>query len=208
LGALTGDVAVTRNPCLHPGDVRKLQAVSDINVVARLSHMKDCIVFSRRGPRPVTDMMAGGDLDGDRFFVTWEESIVQHIKEEPPAKYVEPDFGNQSPKKDPPKSPSKLSLSEQMVNFFLDYQEKNDLGLLTTAHEIKCASSKDGARDPEAMELARLANIAVDSAKTGQFSGNKTISFAKKPLYMSNGTEKHDYSIIGKLHGTHELLYL
>ena len=59
---ITGvDVLVSRNPCLHPGDLRKLKAVDR----QELRHLTDCIVFSTRGKRPSADLMSGGDLDGD-----------------------------------------------------------------------------------------------------------------------------------------------
>lgn len=55
------EVLVTRNPCLHPGDLQKFK------VVARdeLAHLVDCIVFPTQGKRPAADLMSGGDLDGD-----------------------------------------------------------------------------------------------------------------------------------------------
>ena len=52
---LTGPVVVTRNPCLHPGDVRQFEAVA----ASTLGHLVDCIVFPQRGSRPHTDEMAG-----------------------------------------------------------------------------------------------------------------------------------------------------
>ena len=52
---LTGPVVVTRNPCLHPGDVRQLQAVD----VPNLSHLVDCIVFPQSGMRPHPNEMSG-----------------------------------------------------------------------------------------------------------------------------------------------------
>ena len=60
---ITGtQVLVTRNPCLHPGDLRKFEAVQH----PELSHLVDCIVFPTRGKRPSADLMSGGDLDGDK----------------------------------------------------------------------------------------------------------------------------------------------
>lgn len=52
---LTGPVVVTRNPCLHPGDVRQLTAV----YAAQLVHLVDCVVFPNHGPRPHPSEMAG-----------------------------------------------------------------------------------------------------------------------------------------------------
>ncbi|GAB1319470.1 hypothetical protein MFIFM68171_09680 [Madurella fahalii] len=71
--ALTGsDVLVTRNPCLHPGDMQKLKVVEK----PELAHLIDCIVFSTQGRRPAADMMSGGDLDGDTFFVCWDRDLI------------------------------------------------------------------------------------------------------------------------------------
>lgn len=42
-----GKVVVAKNPCLHPGDVRVLDAVD----VKALHHMVDCVVFPQKGKR-------------------------------------------------------------------------------------------------------------------------------------------------------------
>ncbi|KAG7287377.1 hypothetical protein NEMBOFW57_006888 [Staphylotrichum longicolle] len=78
--ALKGcDVLVTRNPCLHPGDMQKFRVVER----PELSHLVDCIVFSTQGRRPAADMMSGGDLDGDTFFVCWDSEIVPSTLSQP-----------------------------------------------------------------------------------------------------------------------------
>ena len=56
------EILVTRNPCLHPGDLQKFKAVQH----HELSHLVDCIVFPTQGRRPSADLMSGGDLDGDK----------------------------------------------------------------------------------------------------------------------------------------------
>ena len=56
------EVLVTRNPCLHPGDLQKFKVVD----VPEFSHLVDCIVFPTGGKRPSADLMSGGDLDGDK----------------------------------------------------------------------------------------------------------------------------------------------
>jgi len=71
---VTGRVAITKNPCLHPGDVRVLEAVD----IPELHHKSDCIVFPVKGNRPHTDEICGSDLDGDMFFVTWNKKTHQH----------------------------------------------------------------------------------------------------------------------------------
>ncbi len=56
------EVLVTRNPCLHPGDIQKFRVVD----VPEFAHLVDCIVFPTSGKRPSADLMSGGDLDGDK----------------------------------------------------------------------------------------------------------------------------------------------
>lgn len=56
------EVLVTRNPCLHPGDLQKFRAVD----VPEFAYLVDCIVFPTTGKRPSADLMSGGDLDGDK----------------------------------------------------------------------------------------------------------------------------------------------
>lgn len=58
LKVITGPVVVTRFPCLHPGDIQPLQAVNR----EKLAHLKDVIVFSQKGERPVPSMLSGGGL--------------------------------------------------------------------------------------------------------------------------------------------------
>jgi hypothetical protein len=59
------EVLVTRNPCLHPGDLQKFKAV-DIPEFSKNPGLVDCIVFPTVGKRPSADLMSGGDLDGDK----------------------------------------------------------------------------------------------------------------------------------------------
>jgi hypothetical protein len=73
------EVLVTRNPCLHPGDLQKFRAVD----IPEFSHLVDCIVFPTTGKRPTADLMSGGDLDGDRFFVTWDPDLIPRKLSEP-----------------------------------------------------------------------------------------------------------------------------
>lgn len=69
------DVLVTRNPCLHPGDLQKFRAVER----PELAHLVDCIVFSTKGRRPAADMMSGGDLDGDTCGCAFVVRLVCHF---------------------------------------------------------------------------------------------------------------------------------
>jgi hypothetical protein len=79
----TGDVLVTRSPCMYPGDVRKLKAVVYPELMG-LSGQSGCYVgrllFSVHGKRAEADKMAGGDYDGDQFFVCRYRPLVDSIQ--------------------------------------------------------------------------------------------------------------------------------
>lgn len=48
-GVIVGKVVVTKNPCLHPGDIRVLDAIYDAELEE--NDMRDCLVFPQKGHR-------------------------------------------------------------------------------------------------------------------------------------------------------------
>ena len=88
LKVIEGYVVVAKNPCLHPGDVRVLKTVD----APKLHHLFDCLVFPRKGDRPHTNEALGSDLDGDLYFVTWDENLIPPSKESwTPMDYAPPE---------------------------------------------------------------------------------------------------------------------
>ncbi|CAF1377919.1 unnamed protein product, partial [Didymodactylos carnosus] len=59
LTVLKQRVVITKHPCHHPGDIRTFQAVD----VPELRHLRDTIVFPRKGKRPHPNEISGSDLD-------------------------------------------------------------------------------------------------------------------------------------------------
>ena len=77
-----GPVLVTKNPCVHPGDIRKVETLTkekDPERFARLSHLYNVIVFPTKGKRPLQNMMSAGDLDGDVYMCIWDEALVNAV---------------------------------------------------------------------------------------------------------------------------------
>ena len=72
---IEGMVIVYRSPGMHPGGVRLLRAVNR----PELAHHLNEIVFPRKGPRPHPAEMSQGDLDGDKYLVIWDASIVDAV---------------------------------------------------------------------------------------------------------------------------------
>ena len=73
---VTGPLVVTRNPCLHPGDVRQLEAVDFLE----LSHLVDCVVFPRCGARPHCNEMAGRDCGSKVVAGMWGRGCFFFLK--------------------------------------------------------------------------------------------------------------------------------
>lgn len=147
---ITGKVAVAKNPCYHPGDIRVLHAVQH----ERLMHLHNVIVFPQQGPRPHPNECSGSDLDGDLYFVTWNPKLVPHH-------HVEPmDYTAPSEKQET--NPIDI---DKVINFFGTFMESENIGRISNAHLI--FADKNGVNSKEALELAKLTSIAVDYPKTG-----------------------------------------
>ena len=80
---LQGKVIVAKNPCLHPGDIRVLHVVD----VPTLHHMMDCLVFPQKEEKPHPNECSGSDLDGDLYFISWDELLIPP-EQDPPMDYV------------------------------------------------------------------------------------------------------------------------
>lgn len=66
------DVLVFRNPGLLPSDVQKRKTVFR----PELRHLKDVVVFPTTGDKPLASLLSGGDYDGDKILVIWDQAIV------------------------------------------------------------------------------------------------------------------------------------
>jgi RNA-dependent RNA polymerase len=150
-----GKVVVAKNPCLHPGDIRILEAVD----APSLHHLVDCFVFPQKGHRPHPNEASGSDLDGDIYFVSWDSSLLP-----PSGKSWEPmDYDAGEVKKS--KAPVK---TEDIIEFFVQHMVNDKLGVICHAHVVQADLSDSGALDENCLKLAELAAMAVDFPKTGK----------------------------------------
>ncbi|CAN0877583.1 RNA-dependent RNA polymerase 6 [Linum grandiflorum] len=155
LRVVTGTVVIAKNPCLHPGDVRVLEAVDNPS----LHHLYDCLVFPQNGERPHSNEASGSDLDGDLYFVTWDEDLIPPSRRSwPPMQY----------------DPVEAKLLGRDVNttdiieFFVKNMVNENLGAICNAHVVHADLSDYGAHDEKCITLAELAATAVDFPKTGK----------------------------------------
>lgn len=111
---ITGnDLIVSRAPALHPGDVQLVKGVMP-PAGSPLLELHNCICFSQHGDRDLPSKLSGGDLDGDRYYIMWDERAkVKKVFD--PADYPiqEPlDIG-------------RAVEAEDMTDFFVQFSESN-----------------------------------------------------------------------------------
>lgn len=197
---ITGRVAVTKNPCFHPGDVRLLTALDERTLQQRsqnptfaFDHHINVIVFPQKGPRPHPNEISGSDLDGDLYFVTWDETLLPK-KTEPPMDYT----ASGRPVEDDTEM-----TSEKLKQFFFDFVNTDNLGIIANAHLALADESPQKALDSRCVRLAQMHSTAVDFAKTGVSNQiPKELKPKRYPDFMEN-KNKEEYKsekVIGKLY--------
>lgn len=153
---LTGACIVGRSPYLAPGDVQYATLVGAPPAGSTLHNIYNCVVFSQKGTRPLSNMLAGGDLDGDLYNVIKNPLLFPQLQARP-AIYPNP----RSRELDRP------CTVEDVVDFFLTYCQTDRLGMIADRHLLISDRSTKGVQDENCLVLARLASVAVDYQKTG-----------------------------------------
>ena len=175
---LTGEIVVTKYPCMHPGDVRKLMAVD----VPALHHIFDSIVFPAKGERPHPDEMAGSDLDGDEYSVIWYKPLI--FEEE-----------NSRPMDFPCGTPEDIGRSvndEDLLQFYRRFILGNQVGLVASSH--LAWADMHGLVCHKCKILAHKYAVALDYAKTGINAKLRNEDKPKRyPDFMMKETEKPTY---------------
>ncbi|KAH9916863.1 RNA dependent RNA polymerase-domain-containing protein [Fomitopsis serialis] len=100
--------------------------------------LKNCIVFSTRGERPLPSYLGGGDLDGDMYNVTCP--CQRKILPQP-------------------------STMRDVADFVAEFIISDNVGIVASTWLI--LADRVGIFDPHCLRLAELHNAAVDYPKTG-----------------------------------------
>ena len=78
---ISGDVLLTKNPCLSLYDIQKVKAVNnDIIRQYYSDYYENVVIFPSKGEIPLTTKISGSDLDGDIYWICWEQSFVKEFK--------------------------------------------------------------------------------------------------------------------------------
>ncbi|KAM7273819.1 hypothetical protein ACFE04_028483 [Oxalis oulophora] len=187
---VVGKVVVTKNPCLHPGDIRVLEAIYDPELEEQ--GLTNCLVFPQKGHRPHPNECSGGDLDGDLYFISWQDNLIPSDIE-PPMDYT--------PR--PPRIMEHDVTLEEIQKFFVDYMINDTLGAISTAHLVHADRDEEKARSKKCLHLAQLHSMAVDFAKTGAPAEMpKALKPREYPDFMERGGKSTYISkgALGKLY--------
>ncbi|XWX02078.1 hypothetical protein V2A60_010110 [Cordyceps javanica] len=184
---IKGVCIIGRNPSLHAGDIRIVQAVD----VPRLRHLKDVVVFPSKGDRPLPSMLSGGDLDGDEYFVIWDRALI-------------PKVWNTPPMHSRPVTPQNLDRDVEvndLRDFVVKYMKNDFLGLIAVSHLAH--ADRQGLNSPMCLRLAELHSQAVDYPKTGVPAEWSRERYQPRtwPHFMQRKSRTyHSRSALGKLY--------
>ncbi|KAF8542199.1 RNA dependent RNA polymerase-domain-containing protein [Trichophaea hybrida] len=189
---ITGRCIVARNPSLHPGDVRIVEAVD----CPELHHLVDVVVFPQTGDRDVPNMLSGGDLDGDDYVVIWDKELIAPgiLINEPPASYTAVTAEKLS-------RPVEIS---DIRKFFVEYMKNDRLGAIANAHLAWADRYPEGVKSGICLELAQLHSDAVDYPKSGvKARMQKRHRIRSWPHFFEKPKEERShksYKILGQLY--------
>jgi RNA-dependent RNA polymerase len=139
---IEGVCLVGRNPSLHPGDIRVVQAVD----VAKLHHLRDVVVFPNHGDQDIPSMCSGGDLDGDDYFVIWDAALTPWEQDVEPMNY----------KAEPPRIKTTPVNIQDLIKFFVRYMKNDALPTIAHAHLALSDFLDKGVKDDKCKLLDSL----------------------------------------------------
>lgn len=147
---ITGKVAITRSPQIHPGDLQVVTAVHR----PELDHLMNVVVFSCQGERALASCLGGGDLDGDTFNLILDPRLLptKHFK---PGEYTAATI----------KTTLRACGISDVADFVINYIQADLIGPIAISH-LRFSDLKD----PSCTECVRLANFAsqaLDFPKSG-----------------------------------------
>ncbi|KAG1736860.1 RdRP-domain-containing protein [Suillus paluster] len=192
---VTGRIAITRSPQIHPGDLQVVSAVQR----PELKHLKNVIVFSCDGQRALASCLSGGDLDGDIFNLILDPRLIPTNR-----KLHEPGEYTAAPIKTTPK-PCDIS---DIADFVIDYIQADLIGPIAISH-LRFSDLND----PDCIQCIQLANFAshaLDFPKSGTPVNSKSIPWlprtqlrpdflAKEAADLTSGQYYRSTKLLGQL---------
>ncbi|RYP05517.1 hypothetical protein DL764_003777 [Monosporascus ibericus] len=166
------DVLVARSPAHLPSDIQKVRAVFK----PELRHLKDVIIFSRKGDIPLADMLSGGDYDGDIAWVCWEPDIVDNFESE--LLPLKPDFSDYLERDEDTleilsKRYGEGEYIDAMIEKAFAFNLKPNMLGICTAYKEKLAYHRNSIGQKSVVALSWFLSELADQAKSGIIFGEE-----------------------------------
>jgi RNA-dependent RNA polymerase len=132
--------------------VRRYEAVDN----PLLRNLKNVIVFPMDGPKSMAAELSGGDLDGDTFWISWDQRLLFSEN------YEALCYTNPTDKPDD-KTASGSNQSyciADICRFFVEYIEADNLGVIAIWH--MALADLHGVEDKRCLDLACMHRFAID----------------------------------------------
>ena len=214
---IEGKVILCKFPAHFPGDVLICNA---IKIKEWENVYYNVIIVPTVGEKPLASQSSGGDYDGDRFFISWEQSIIPKESCLPTDfDKLQEKYNNKQLQNNETKIQFKFtdelnrllkSLNPQ-EEFFCSFFVKDLLGKLSRIHLASCNTSKDMAFHSDCIQLAETLSITVDSIKNEKSSLiiNENLWNINYPKFMNESSKISCDSILQKLYDrTKNLIHL
>ncbi|KAG1819741.1 RdRP-domain-containing protein [Suillus subaureus] len=177
---ITGEVAITRSPQIHPGDLQVVTAVQR----PELEHLKNVVVFSCEGERALASCLGGGDLDGDIFNLILDRRLL-------PTKQFEP---GEYPAVTIRSIPNACGISD-VADFVIDYIQADLIGPIAISH-LRFSDLKTP-NCTECIQLAKFASQALDFPKSGTPVNFKSLPWLRRTQARPDFLAKEGANITG-----------
>lgn len=192
------DVLASRAPCHLPSDIQRVRVVSK----PQLRHLKDVVVFSTKGKSSLADKLSGGDYDGDRAWVCWDQGIVQNFCNAPmPTDDTDPIKLKHLRKIDRPitqicaEETSDDNVCAQFVYEAFGFNIQQFLvGPCTTFKERYCYH-KNSVSNSKAILLSRMLGCLVDQSKQGFIFTQSIWDAFRADMELPRFLDKPDYTL-------------
>jgi len=142
--------------------------------------------------------MAGSDLDGDLYFVTWHEQLILKKENEPPMHFPNAEESHLD------RPMTELDIINQLKSIV----ESDNTGRISRQHLI--FADLKGIRSDECMRLADLSAQMYDAPKTGVVpEWPKELRTNQAPDFLQKGDHRESYEsqrVLGKLYRHSKLM--
>ncbi|KAK2397936.1 RNA-dependent RNA polymerase family protein [Trifolium repens] len=214
-GQITGDVLVYRNPGLHFGDIHIMQATHVEGLESYVGHGKYAIFFACVGSRSVADEIAGGDFDGDMYWISKNPQLLQHFRQSGPWIESPPCSVRSKSSVIKPYELSHEQLEEELFKLYLEtrFQPSSTIGiaadcwmalmdrLLTLRNDVRKEKEVQQVTK-NILTLIDLYYEALDAPKQGggkvQVPNDLTVEMY--PHYMDRNSSFTSTSILGSIY--------